>query len=112
VTLSQFAELARGLGGASFSTNERKKSRNPASAQKTKLDLDELVGGKVTLSKEVRSAPFCDSAATSWTENTALIGHGDTLTPPDHQAVHRRIFPCQSVDCSHLVHSGKKKKNY
>lgn len=58
VTISTLADLARGLGGGAFdvvATQGQAGKRKRLASERSKLDLGE-VGGKVTMSKEVRRA--------------------------------------------------------
>ena len=59
VTLATLADLVRGLGGGNFAvaSAKGKGKRQAASGEKGSLDVDDIVGGKVTLNKEV-SAPY------------------------------------------------------
>jgi ATP-dependent DNA helicase Q1 len=53
VTVSGLAELVRGLGGGTFPVvGVRAKGKGKASAEKGSVDVKELNGGKVALSKE------------------------------------------------------------
>lgn len=58
VTISTLADLARGLGGGAFdvvATQGQAGKRKRLASERSKFDLGE-VGGKVTMSKEVRTA--------------------------------------------------------
>ena len=52
VTISSLADLVRGLGGGSFSVPTIGK-RKRAEPEKGALDLERLIGGKITMSKDV-----------------------------------------------------------
>ncbi|EIW68807.1 hypothetical protein TREMEDRAFT_12143, partial [Tremella mesenterica DSM 1558] len=57
VTLSNLADLVRGLGGGSFGIMiQGKKGKRRMGGEKEKLDLNEVAGGKVGLSKEASSS--------------------------------------------------------
>lgn len=52
LTVSALAKLARGGGGGSFSVAEGKGKKKKATGEGN-VDLEELVGGKVTLNEDV-----------------------------------------------------------
>lgn len=57
VTVSQLVDLSRGLGGGAFTVrgDRRRKKDKPGQAQQSELDLEQVAGGKVELSKDVRA---------------------------------------------------------
>lgn len=57
-TLSALGDLVRGLGGGSFDTvvaRGKKRQRAKLANVKETIDLDEVCGGKLAMSREVRS---------------------------------------------------------
>jgi len=53
LTIGQLCDLARGLGGATFDVSGKGKGKSRAKEkQRAELNLDEIAGGKVELSKE------------------------------------------------------------
>lgn len=53
VTLATLADLVRGLGGGSFAVAEGKGRKRKATGEKGSLNVEEVAGGKVALSKDV-----------------------------------------------------------
>ncbi len=56
VTIGMLSDLVRGAGGGSYAAGSSKGKRKAASNPKVALDLENLVGGKVTMSKDVCSS--------------------------------------------------------
>jgi ATP-dependent DNA helicase Q1 len=53
VTLGMLADLIRGAGGGSFGVVSNNRKGKGTGKEKIGLDLDEIAGGKVALSKDV-----------------------------------------------------------
>jgi ATP-dependent DNA helicase Q1 len=60
VTVGMLCDLARGNGGGVIGVSAGKKKSKEDGA-KVALNLDELIGGKVTMNKDVRVASFSSS---------------------------------------------------
>ena len=63
LTIAMLSDLARGNAGGSFDVNAKKKGRKGKQAEKVGLDLDEICGGKIGLTKDVRVLVFILSKA-------------------------------------------------
>ena len=53
VTLGMLADLVRGVGGGAFGVSGGGKRGKGNAKEKVELDLEEIAGGKVMLSKDV-----------------------------------------------------------
>lgn len=61
VTVAKLADLGRGLGGGNFTsvvTGQGKKRRKAPATENVGLDLEEVCGGKLTISKDVSTSLF------------------------------------------------------
>ena len=52
VTLANLVDLVRGLGGGLFGTVQQKGRKRKSSGEKAGLDLEEIIGGKLDMSKD------------------------------------------------------------
>lgn len=82
--MATLAELIRGLGKGSFAVADGKGRKRKVAGEKGSLDVEELAGGKVSLSKDVSSffgqvSPYSSGPPTQDTEvlliHLTLLGY-------------------------------------